>query len=86
MTVERVPLRQARAQLSGLLTKVEGGEKVIITRDGKDAVLLSPAPSKPEESTARPPGVPASREATQARQRGIDAILNANNRSTKKST
>ena len=84
MTVERIPLRQARAQLSGLLTKVEAGTKVIITRDGKDAVLLSPAPTKPDESTARPLTVPASREAAQRRQGVIDGILAGNNRSTRK--
>lgn len=83
MTVERIPLRQARAKLSGLLTKVEGGQRVIITRDGKDAVLLSPAPQKPDEPTARPTA-PASREAAQRKQRGIDAILNGANRGRKK--
>jgi prevent-host-death family protein len=49
-----VNLAQAKANLSELIDKVEGGEGVIITRHGKPVARLSPIeqPKKPVRSLA----------------------------------
>lgn len=71
---ERVPLRQARARLSELVTRAEAGETIVVTRDGKDAAQLGPAPAASPEGTSR------GAEAANARQREVDRILAGNNR------
>ena len=47
--MDTVSLAQAKARLSELLNKVEGGQEVVITRRGKAVAHLSPAigPKKP---------------------------------------
>ena len=49
-----VNLAQAKARLSELLDKVEGGEAVVITRHGRPVANLSPiaAPKQPVKSLA----------------------------------
>jgi len=53
-TMVTVNLAQAKASLSELIDKVEGGEGVIITRHGKPVARLSPIeqPKKPIRSLA----------------------------------
>ena len=53
-TMVTVNLAQAKANLSELIDKVEGGEGVIITRHGRPVARLSPIeqPKKPVRSLA----------------------------------
>ena len=44
---------EARTHLSELLDQVSKGKKILITRRGKPAALLSPPPSKAEKSVKR---------------------------------
>ena len=39
-----VPLAQARQQLSGLLDRIQAGEYVVISRNGKPVARLIPEP------------------------------------------
>lgn len=46
--MERITLDDARAHLSEIIDRVEAGETVEITREGKLAARLVPATSKPK--------------------------------------
>lgn len=42
-------VHQAKTQLSKLIERAENGEEVIIARDGKPAVRLTPVPAAPKK-------------------------------------
>jgi prevent-host-death family protein len=42
---DQVSVADAKAHLSALLTRVEGGETVLITRHGRPVATLAPAPA-----------------------------------------
>jgi prevent-host-death family protein len=44
--MKHVGIKQARQELAGLIDRVEAGEEVIITRQGKPAAKLIAAPKK----------------------------------------
>lgn len=66
--METIAIAEAKAHLSELLTRIEAGEEVILTRRGKPVARLTPMhrPKKPLPSLAEfrqrivPPGITGS--------------------------
>ena len=52
-TMTKVPLSQAKAQLTDLVRRAEGGESIVLTRHGKDVVRLVPSGISPELKAKR---------------------------------
>lgn len=42
--MQHIGIKQTRAQLADLLDRVEAGEEIVITRQGKPVALLRPVP------------------------------------------
>jgi len=70
--VERVQASVVRSRLPGLLDRVKKGERLIITRDGKDVAMLGPIPPA-EPMRAGVPAGPAPRLDPAA----VDRVLGA---------
>lgn len=63
----QVPLSQAKAQLTDLVRRAEGGEVVYLTRHGKDVVRLVPVGVSPELKAKRIAAIRQAREAAKGK-------------------
>lgn len=72
-----VPVRDLRNRSAALLARVEGGERVIVTRDGDPVAVIAPLPRRPltaRELIARRQCLP--RVDAQGLRADLDAVLN----------
>jgi prevent-host-death family protein len=56
MTVQ-VNIAEAKARLSELVARAEAGEEVVLARNGKPIVTLTPHEAKPPAAARRPIGI-----------------------------
>jgi prevent-host-death family protein len=49
----QIPIAQAQADFASLIERVERGEEIVVTRDGRPIVRLSPSPSEGAASKGR---------------------------------
>lgn len=49
----RIPVSDAKGQLSDLVRRAEAGEEILLTRHGHDAVRLVPVTSMPDRQSRR---------------------------------
>ena len=60
--METVSVYDAKTHLSGLLDRVEAGEEVLITRNGRPVARLVPAAATPQRRFGTMPGAATLRE------------------------
>ena len=58
----QVPLSQAKAQLTDLVRRAEGGESIVLTRHGKDVVRLAPVAVLPDLKARRMAAIRAAQD------------------------
>jgi prevent-host-death family protein len=49
----RIPVSDAKGQLTDLVRRAEAGEEVVLTRHGQPAVRLTPVHAKPDAASRR---------------------------------